>query len=65
MKVLVTDFFGSVRNVELSNKTNHVVTSSRGSIEARPSPPVERQPLRHVNVFPSPDEVIHEVLVLM
>lgn len=55
LQILVTDFFGSVRNIELSNSTKLLIHESKHKVENQ-NKPIPR-PLRSLDNFPSKPEV--------
>ncbi|CAB3983277.1 GPI-anchor transamidase-like [Paramuricea clavata] len=57
-EILVTDFFGSVRNIELSNSTKLLIHESKHKVEHQ-NKPIPR-PLRSLDNFPSEPEAVSE-----
>lgn len=53
----MTDFFGSVRNVELSNSTKFVINESKKKDENQNDMSSRQKPLRSLDNFPSKPEV--------
>ena len=53
----MTDFFGSVRNIELSNSTKLVINESKKKEENSNDMSSRQKPLRLLDNFPSKPEV--------